>query len=195
MRNHVVYQYKCDRAECNFSIYIGYTTCSLYERFKLHTQTGSIIQHLRVAYNIDRLPRRQLLDKTELIAMDRDKRCLVTLEALLIKEKKPSLNSQAEGRDWLLKISYVYCIFPIWNKPCAVNVFFCIIYSKIFTLGLILLLCNSNAEVRGTTMLLLVRVRHLLRHVIVGCARHLLTASEVEDQRHCTRPRVKLITS
>ena len=72
---------------------------SLYERLKMHAQTGSIIQHLRNAHNINRVSRRQLLDKTEVIALDRDKRRLVMWEALLIKEKKPSMKSQAEGRN------------------------------------------------------------------------------------------------
>ena len=71
MRNHVVYQFKCDMVECKFFTYIGYTTCSLYERFKMHTQTGFIIQHLRNGHNINRVPRCQLLDQTEVIAMDR----------------------------------------------------------------------------------------------------------------------------
>ena len=29
VRNHVIYLYLCDKAECNFSTYIGYTTCSV----------------------------------------------------------------------------------------------------------------------------------------------------------------------
>ena len=40
MRNHVVYQYKCDMAECSFSTYDGYITCSLYEIFKMSTQNA-----------------------------------------------------------------------------------------------------------------------------------------------------------
>ena len=79
----------------------------------MHTQTSSNIQHLQNAHNINTVPRRQLLHITEVIAMDRDKCRLVMLEALLINEKKPSLslNSQAEGRDLLLKIFiHLLCI-------------------------------------------------------------------------------------
>ena len=104
LRNHVVYQYLCDKAECNFSTYIGYTTCSLFERFKMHTQTGSIIKHLKEKHKISKVPRRDLLDNTTVLTHDKDKRKLVILEALLIKEKRPSLNSQAEGSDSILKI-------------------------------------------------------------------------------------------
>ena len=53
-----------------------------------------------------------LFDKTEVIAMSRNKRRLVMLEALLIKENKPSLNSQAEGRDRLLKIFIFKIAYP-----------------------------------------------------------------------------------
>ena len=83
MRNHVFYQYNCDTADFSFSSYIGYTTCSLYVKFKMHTQTGFIIQNHQNAHNINRVPQSQLLDKTEVIAMDRDKRRMVMLEALL----------------------------------------------------------------------------------------------------------------
>ena len=74
-------------AQCpsHLFMYFTDTKCSLHERFKMHTQTGFIMQHLRNAHNITRVPERQLLDATEVIAMDRDKRRLVMLEALLIK--------------------------------------------------------------------------------------------------------------
>ena len=103
-RHHVVYQYTCSRAECNFSKYIGYTTCSLHERFKMHTQNGSIIKHLRTAHKIQKVPRKDLLENTSVLATVMDRRKLIMTEAVFIKEKKPNLNSQAEGCDRLIKI-------------------------------------------------------------------------------------------
>ena len=103
-RHHVVYQYTCSRAECNFSKYIGYTTCSLHERFKMHTQNGSIIKHLRTSHKIQKVPRKDLLENTSVLATVMDRRKLIMTEAVFIKERKPNLNSQAEGCDRLIKI-------------------------------------------------------------------------------------------
>ena len=77
---------------------------SLYERFKIHTQTGSIIIQLKEKHKINKVPRRDLLDSPTVLMYDKDKRKLVMLEALLMKEKRPSLNSQSEGCDRILKI-------------------------------------------------------------------------------------------
>ena len=60
-RHHVVYQYTCNMAGCSAPQYIGYTTCTLYDRFGMHTQSGSIKKHLSEVHNIQRTPRRELL--------------------------------------------------------------------------------------------------------------------------------------
>ena len=103
-RHHVVYQYTCSRVGCNSAKYIGYTSCSLHERFKMHTQNGSIIKHLREHHKIQKIPRKDLLEDTSVLATVPDRRKLIMTEAVIIKEKKPSLNSQAEGCDRLIKI-------------------------------------------------------------------------------------------
>ena len=42
-RSHVVYKYKCSRQECQPSdVYVGYTECSLEDRFRNHSQNTSI---------------------------------------------------------------------------------------------------------------------------------------------------------
>ena len=66
-QNHVVYQYSCNRAGCSSSTYIGYTTCSLWERFRMHTQNGSIIRHLSEAHGVSRIPRREFLEDTKVL--------------------------------------------------------------------------------------------------------------------------------
>ena len=53
----------------------------------MHTQTGSIIKHLKENHKISKVPRHDLLDNTTVLTHDKDKRKLVMLEALLIKEK------------------------------------------------------------------------------------------------------------
>ena len=104
-RHHVVYQYTCDQGGCNTPHqYIGYTTCTLHERFKMHTQTGSIKRHLQECHAIPKIPRKQLLAATKILKYCPKRRNLIMTEAVLIKDLKPNLNSQEEGCDRLLKI-------------------------------------------------------------------------------------------
>ena len=121
MMNHVVYQYKRVMADSNFFTYIGSTTCSWYESFKMHTQTDSFLQHLLDVHNINRVPRRQLLDKTEVIAIDRDKRYL-KLEALLIKVNNQARTHRQKEESDISKYSYIYRVSLLWQKPCPVIV-------------------------------------------------------------------------
>ena len=53
--HRVVYQYSCHREGCNSSKYIGYTTCTVGERFRMHTQNGSIKNHLSACHDITRV--------------------------------------------------------------------------------------------------------------------------------------------
>jgi hypothetical protein len=104
-RHHVVYQYTCTRDGCNSSPkYIGYTSTTVWERFGMHTQTGSIKKHLHDVHEIVRIPRRDLIKDVTILRSCPSKRDLIFTEAILIKSEKPSLNSQAEGCDRLLKL-------------------------------------------------------------------------------------------
>jgi hypothetical protein len=104
-RHHVVYQYTCTRDGCNSSPkYIGYTSTTVWERFGMHTQTGSIKKHLQDIHQIDRIPRKDLIKDVTILRSCPSKRDLMFTEAILIKSEKPSLNSQAEGCDRLLKL-------------------------------------------------------------------------------------------
>ena len=107
-RDHVVYMYTCNKDGCNSSVdpqqYIGYTTCTLEERFRTHTQIGSIKNHLSTIHNIKRIPKKELLDTTKVLRGCQSKRKLIITEALVIKELKPSLNSQEEGCEKIIKI-------------------------------------------------------------------------------------------
>jgi len=104
-RDHVVYQYNCNLEGCSAGrSYIGYTTCSIWERFKMHTQTGSIVKHLAEQHAIHKPSRKQLVDKVTILKSCKDKRDLIYTEAVLIKELRPQLNSQNEGCDRILKL-------------------------------------------------------------------------------------------
>ena len=87
------------------SSYIGYTTCSLYNRLGCHTQSGSIVSHLRETHGVSgTIPRRDLLASTTVLRSVMDKRKLVLSEAIHIKQDKPTLNAQNEGADKILNI-------------------------------------------------------------------------------------------
>ena len=100
----VVYQYTCNKEGCNSSSYIGYTMCTVSERFRMHTQKSSIKKHLTEQHGIAKVPRKELLESTTILRRCNKKRTLIMTEAILIKEKKPVINSQQEGCDRLLKI-------------------------------------------------------------------------------------------
>ena len=100
-KHHVVYLYKCNYEECNFSKYVGYTTCTLAERFRTHR---SVRRHLEEHHNRRRVPVQELLECVEVLRSNTDKRRLKMMEALLIKEMKPGINNQEEGSYQLLKI-------------------------------------------------------------------------------------------
>jgi hypothetical protein len=104
-RHHVVYEYTCARDGCNATPkYIGYTTSTVWERFGMHTQTGSIKKHLQEVHDIQRIPRRDLIKDVSILKTCSSKRDLIFTEAILIKTENPSLNSQAEGCNRLLKL-------------------------------------------------------------------------------------------
>lgn len=100
---NVVYRYTCKIDGCNSS-YIGYTEATLTERMRNHTQHGSIIKHLQENHSIMKRKTRELLESVEVIGRANTKNELLIMEALKIKEEKPKLNGQEEGRDRILKI-------------------------------------------------------------------------------------------
>lgn len=103
-RHHVVYSYKCEKDGCNSANYVGYTACTVTERFKMHTQNGSIKKHILDAHSQSKVTRQELINCTTILRSCNTKRQLIMTEAVLIKELQPDLNSQEEGCDRLLKI-------------------------------------------------------------------------------------------
>ena len=94
---NVVYQWTCDRDGCNSTNqeYIGYTTCTIKERFRTHTQNSSSIKkHLRDQHQIQKITTAQLIPSIKILYTSSDKRDLIFTEALLIKSQCPTLHSQ-----------------------------------------------------------------------------------------------------
>ena len=103
-RHYLLYQYFCKRDGCEAAPYIGYTTFTLKNKFKMHTQNSSSTKkHLAASHNIAKVTTAVLLSDVKVIGYSIDKRNLIFLEAILIKNKTPTINSQKEGCDSLLK--------------------------------------------------------------------------------------------
>ena len=104
VQHHVVYSFKCTQEGCNsLQNYIGYTTCTVGERFKMHAQIGSIKKHLNEKHNIQ-VRKNDMVKNVEILGKSNNVSYLRMLEAVLIKDLKPNLNSQEEGCDKLLKV-------------------------------------------------------------------------------------------
>ena len=110
----MVYRYACNQEGCNSSPnYVGYTTCTVAERFKMHAQTGSIKKHLSEAHGMTRIPKADLIQSTTVLRVCHSKGRLRMMEAVLIKETKPSMNAQDEGCDRLLKIFKHWLLYSL----------------------------------------------------------------------------------
>jgi hypothetical protein len=94
--SRVVYQYTCPEASCNASSYVGYTTCTVAQRFYAHAQSGAIRLHNKNIHSTKPLTR-ELMKSTTVIYRGSTKQSLTIAESLLIKEKRPTLNLQDEG--------------------------------------------------------------------------------------------------
>ena len=95
-QSHVIYRYSCSQGNCATlpSIYIGMTTMRLTRRLSYHLSAGTPMMHSRRKHG-SKLTRKKLEDNTEILTTCRNDRRLPILEALLIKNSNPCLNSQA----------------------------------------------------------------------------------------------------
>ena len=103
--HHVVYKYTCAITSLcqQDKYYIGYTTTTLKQRMTMHAQKGSILEHATETHDY-RIRTAEILENITNLFHSPDKQELEIAEALLIKEKKPTLNNQREGECRILKI-------------------------------------------------------------------------------------------
>ena len=99
-RTNIVYHFKCTKGDCALlptSGYIGYTTTTLSRRLTMHLQSGGPQHHTETEHGT-RLNRQDITKNTTILAGAPDWRRLVALEAILIREKDPSINRQTNAR-------------------------------------------------------------------------------------------------
>ena len=93
--DHVVYQFICPIEGCGPQSYVGMTRTTLSRRLTMHTQNGTIKQHL-LNHHPNENKRKVLEEGTQILDHERDIRKLPILEALYIEKINPSLNIQRE---------------------------------------------------------------------------------------------------
>ena len=94
-RSHLVYEYTCTTGNCAAlpNSYIGMTTTRLSRRLTLHLANGAPKKHTEETHRA-KLTREMIVEGTKILYYNNDHRRLQILEALTIKEKNPSMNSQ-----------------------------------------------------------------------------------------------------
>ena len=98
-----MYEYNCSTEGCQSSKYIGYTQCKLVDRLRNHAQHGAIISHNIDSHN-KKITTNDILKDTKVLCHFQTKEELTIAEALLIKDKNPSLNLQREGEVKVLMV-------------------------------------------------------------------------------------------
>ena len=94
--------YECDEAQCKTvrKCYVGRTTTLIKERFKQH---ASIKKHYKAVHHRN-IPGSQMLPNVSVLTTTHDRRDLVLLEFILIKQHNNLINIQTEDFDNSLKI-------------------------------------------------------------------------------------------
>ena len=97
-RTNVIYQFACPHEDCRLRPvnYIGVTSTSLSRRLTMHLREGAPHDHMTQHHNA-KLTRKHLVDNTCIIKSQRCTARLLIHEALMIRERNPSLNKQLKS--------------------------------------------------------------------------------------------------
>ena len=117
-QTNVIYEFVCPLPHCKAEKYIGMTQTTVSRRLSYHAQSGSIFKHFTNTHSCK--PTRDLLvNNVNIIASAETRYKLSIKEALLIREKSPTINKQYDNFVNILKlnthriISTSYNITPI----------------------------------------------------------------------------------
>jgi len=70
----------------------------------MHAQSGSIKKHLVEKHSFQKVLKSEILESVKVLKTCHNRRELFMTEAMMIKDMHPTLNSQEEGSERLLKI-------------------------------------------------------------------------------------------
>ena len=98
-KSHAIYEVTCPRGDCELlnPSYIGQTRNSILTRLNQHKQNGAILEHMATYHNFNRVTLEDLTSNVKILKMIQDPRKLSIYEALVIIDKKPSLNRQVDN--------------------------------------------------------------------------------------------------
>ena len=100
----MVYSFRCSQEGCQSLQYIGYTTCTLGQRFRGHSYKGSILNHIKLNHKGADHTAAELLKSVKILYRGKEKNELKIAEALLIKQFQPKINSQTEFSQGMLRV-------------------------------------------------------------------------------------------
>ena len=103
-RTNVIYEFVCPMPHCKAEKYIGMTQTTVSRRLTYHGQSGSIHNHFTSTHNCE--PTRDILvNNTNIIASAENRYKLAIKEALLIRERNPTINKQYDNFVNILKLN------------------------------------------------------------------------------------------
>ena len=94
-KHHVVYYFSCPVGGTCPHTYVGKTTTKLSKRLSCHSQEGAIFNHF-IQQHRRRPTREEMVNNTKIIHQASDDTRLSFMEALLIREHRPTLNTTNE---------------------------------------------------------------------------------------------------
>ena len=110
---NVVYAFKCTYGDCKLrtnACYIGHTTTTLSRCLTMHLQSGAILRHTKDEHDHD-LNRQDLVNNTTILAREPDRKRLVILEAVYIRDAVPTMNTQED----------IQGICSLYDSSCPIN--------------------------------------------------------------------------
>ncbi|KAF2344072.1 hypothetical protein FHG87_025172, partial [Trinorchestia longiramus] len=104
-QTNVVYEYKCSHDDCELHnrSYICVTTTTLSRRLTMHLSSEGPKNHEMEEHN-ETLTWEKLVTNTKILRHEPEYSRLQILEALLIHQKKPSINNQCTRKHRILKL-------------------------------------------------------------------------------------------
>ena len=106
-QTNLIYEYKCTKDDCEHLpevSYVGLTTTTLSRRITMHLGSGAPKSHTETSHQHSSLTRDIMVENTKIIRKENDIRRLQIYEALIIKQKCPTINNQDTGISRTLKL-------------------------------------------------------------------------------------------
>lgn len=105
-KTNIIYEFQCPEEVCklhNNIKYVGMTSTSLSRRITMHLAEGGPKKHMQDCHK-KILYRQTMVENTRILKYCQDRNKLQVLEAIIIRETKPTINVQSTGYQRILKL-------------------------------------------------------------------------------------------